>query len=203
LDLGEALAAAPPPARALVVGDPQRNLPEARREGRSVAADLRARGGGDVSLLEMDEATHAAVLAALDSASLFHYAGHATYEGEDGWDSMLPLAAGGRLLVSDVLALRRVPARVVLSGCSAAHTSSASPGDTLGIAQAFLVAGSDVVVAPTRDVADALSASYVASLYASLDAAGGDLAKAARAAQLHLREADPSGDWASFRVLRR
>jgi tetratricopeptide (TPR) repeat protein len=199
------LAAAPAAARslrALVVGDPQRNLPEARREARAVADALAATSAADVALLEAGTATHAAVIDALGTASLFHYAGHATYGGEDGWDSALPLAAGGHLLVADVLALPHVPARVVLSGCNVAHTSSASPGETLGIAQAFLVAGSDSVIAPTRSVSDALSFRFAEALYAELSS-DADVPRAARRALLRLRAQEPAGDWANFRVLRR
>ena len=95
-----------------------------------------------------------------------------------------------------------MPARVVLSGCNVAHTSSASPGETLGIAQSFLVAGSDTVIAPTRTVSDALSLRFAEALYGELQD-DRDLARAARRALLKLRSGDPAGDWANFRVLRR
>ncbi len=188
---------------ALVVGDPLRDLPQARRETHAVERAL-GRSGERVALLEGRAATHAAVTTALGTATFFHYAGHATYGGEDGWDSALPLAAGGRLLATDVLALHDAPARVVVSGCSAARTASAAPGETLGIAQAFLVAGSDAVVAPTRDVADALSVTFVEALYAELERdPRADLTTAVQRAQLQVREADPTSDWGNFRVLRR
>jgi tetratricopeptide (TPR) repeat protein len=198
LDLAPSPSAPSEPARALVVGDPRRDLPAARVEARDVARALAA----PVTLLEGPEATHAAIVGALGAATLFHYAGHATFEGEDGWDSTLPLAANGKLLVSDVLALGRAPAQVVLSGCSAARTADVSPGDSIGVAQAFLVAGSDVVVAPTRPVSDALSARFARALHDALRA-DPDVARAARAAALALRADDPASDWASFRVLRR
>ena len=206
LDLAPAPDVATGEPHALVVGDPRRDLPEARGEAHAVVDALTSArsspGAVAVTLLEEGAATHAAVVDGLTSASLFHYAGHATYEGEDGWDSTLPLAANGRLLVSDVLALRHAPAQVVLSGCSAAHSASASPGDTLGIAQAFLVAGSEVVVAPTRAVSDALSARFARALYEALRTTP-DLVRATRDAQLHLREQDPTSDWANFRALHR
>ncbi|HEY2513094.1 MAG TPA: CHAT domain-containing protein [Polyangiaceae bacterium] len=189
---------------AVVVGDPQRSLPHARVEARSAAADLVDAGSGPVDLLEGDRATHDAVLRSLATASFFHYAGHARYAGEDGWESVLPLAHGGHLLVSDILALRAAPSRVLVSGCDAAHTARDAPGESLGIAQAFLVAGSDVVIAPTRAVPDELSARFVERVYAAL--AGDrqrDLPSAARRAALDVRAGDPASDWANFRVLRR
>ncbi len=80
LDLGDAAPTSSAP-RALVVGDPQHNLPEARREAGAVADALTALDFQRVDLLTEQTATHAAVIASLDSASLFHYAGHASYEG--------------------------------------------------------------------------------------------------------------------------
>ncbi len=196
-------ATAPARASAVVVGDPQRSLPEARREAAAVADAIRASGVLTVELLEGASATHAAVVEGLGTADLFHYAGHASYEGQDGWDSALPLAAQGRLLVTDVLALPHAPARVILSACGAARTASAAPGETLGIAQAFLVAGTDVVVAPTRDVRDEASARFFGRVYAALRRDGlGDLERAVREAELAERDRDPTSDWASFRVLR-
>jgi tetratricopeptide (TPR) repeat protein len=204
-DLGDRPADPPKGgARALVVGDPQGSLPGARREARGVATVLGDLDAGAVDLLQTRQATHAAVMSGLADASFFHYAGHATYAGEDGWDSALPLADGGRLLVTDVLALPRAPSRVIVSGCSAGRTSADAPGETLGIAQAFLVAGSDAVVAPARDVDDDLSARFVDLLYGELRGDPSlDLARAVRRAQLALRASDPDGDWAAFRVLRR
>jgi tetratricopeptide (TPR) repeat protein len=201
LDLGDARRAEGT-NHALVVGDPQRNLPEARREAHDVASALARMHDTRVDLLSEDRATHASVMKALGAASLFHYAGHATYEGEDGWDSALPLAGGGHLLVADVLTLPQPPVRVVLSGCSAAHTASESPGDTLGIAQAFLVAGSDSVIAPTRTVSDTLSTQFAAELYAAMEQTS-DPGHVLRTALLRLRERAPNADWSNFRLLRR
>jgi hypothetical protein len=201
-DLPPAPDAANAAGGALVVGDPRLDLPAARSEASYVAETLESAGARPIVLLEQGAATHAGVVETLGSASLFHYAGHATYEGEDGWDSNLSLAANGRLLVSDILALNRAPARVVLAGCRAAGTASASPGDTLGVAQAFLVAGSEVAVAPTRPVSDELSARFARALYEALRTTP-DLARATRDAQLRLRKDDPTSDWASFRALHR
>ena len=203
-DLAAPAAPSAESSRAIVVGDPQRSLPHARVEARRAATSLAEGGASSVELFEGDRATHDAVLGALATASFFHYAGHARYAGEDGWESVLPLAQGGRLLVSDILALRSAPPRVLVSGCDAAHTARDAPGESLGIAQAFLVAGSDVVVAPTRAVPDELSARFVERLYAELERDGArDLSLAARQAALDLRAADPQSDWANFRVLRR
>lgn len=189
-------------ALAVVVGDPRGDLPAARGEAETVAAAL-AGAGLRVEKLERAAATHAAVRDALErpETRLFHYAGHGVFEGRDGWESGLPLARGGWLTIGDITALLRVPEQVVLSGCETARTAETARAAGLGLAQAFLVAGADQVVAATRKVDDRLAARILARLYE--DDAGGDLADALRRAQLAEIEANPASDWASFRVLSR
>jgi CHAT domain-containing protein len=115
----------------------------------------------------------------------------------------LPLAGGGRLGVADVLALAPAPARVVLSGCDAAKSDGDAEG--LGLAQAFVAAGADEVLAPVRPVADALAAKLAARIHRDHDPP--PLAVALRDAAIALRNEDPGGredwDWAAFRVLAR
>ncbi|XXX80814.1 CHAT domain-containing protein [Sorangium sp. So ce134] len=186
---------------ALVVADPQRDLPAARREADAVAAALEGQGRA-VERLWGGLATHAAVAVALErpGIALFHYAGHGFFGGVDGWDSSLPLAGGGKLAVSDILALRRAPAQVVLSGCDTARTGAASGarGLGLGLAQAFLVAGAGSVIAATRPVDDALAERMMVALVAAGQA---DPGAQLRAATLAALRATPSSDWASFRAL--
>lgn len=190
--------------RALVVGDPERNLPHARRELQETAEALGGRLGLQVDVREGRAATQPEVLRLLEGAALVHYAGHATYGGEDGWSSTLPLAAGGHLAIADVFALHRAPRQVVLSGCEAAKNDTESPGETLGVAQAFVMAGTAEVVAPARVVSDATSLAFARALYAELQ--GGppfDLAAAAARAARRLRSTSEGTDWANFRVYRR
>ncbi|WP_437818399.1 CHAT domain-containing protein [Sorangium sp. So ce1078] len=186
---------------ALVVADPQRDLPAARREADAVASALEGQGRA-VERLSGGLATHAAVVGALEQPgiALFHYAGHGFFGGVDGWDSSLPLAGGGKLAVSDILALRRAPAQVVLSGCDTARTGAApgARGLGLGLAQAFLVAGAGSVIAATRPVDDALAERMMVALVAAgQDEPGAQL----REATLAALRATPSSDWASFRAL--
>src|SRR5262249_46077623 len=91
----------------LVVGDPNGHLPAASAEAQNVARALERTT--EVRLLLRDQATSLAVTAGVRTASRVHYAGHAFFAGEDGWQSALPLAAGGRLTVADVLALAPTP----------------------------------------------------------------------------------------------
>ncbi len=167
----ESSAGSSSPLRALVVGNPGRDLPMAGREVADVSKALADAHAGVTELRE-GAATHSAVLSALKALapfhSLFHYAGHASMAGEDGWESALPLASGGRLTISDVLTLERAPEAVVLLGCSAAATEKGVSSATLAMAQAFLLAGSRVAVAPVKTVGDELAADFAARLYEEL-----------------------------------
>ncbi len=199
--LASAITGAP---LALIVADPLEDLPAARGEAGEVAAALE-QAGWRVNRIEGRAATHAAVAAALEApgVALLHYAGHATVEGRDGWETGLPLASGGRLTVGDVIALARVPERIILSGCDTARAQETARTEGLGLAQAFAVAGARAVVASTRPVQDQLARSLMAALYRSLLASPGalDLAAALRDAQRAIAAAPVAGDWASFRAI--
>ncbi|WP_437707442.1 CHAT domain-containing protein [Sorangium sp. So ce448] len=197
----EGAGAGQAPERALVVADPRRDLPAARREADAVAAALTGKGLR-VEQLSGGLATRRAVAGALEEPglALFHYAGHGVFGGLDGWDSSLALSGGSELAVGDILALRRAPARAVLSGCDTARTEAASGarGLGLGLAQALLIAGARSVIAASRPVDDALAERVMAALYAG---ERGDPGAQLREATLAALRADPSSDWASFRAL--
>jgi tetratricopeptide (TPR) repeat protein len=194
-------ATSPPPHGplvGLVVGDPTSDLGGARAELDGVSTAL---GAGDwrVTTLRGPAATGASVRGALGGARLFHYSGHGAFAGRDGAESLLPLAEQGALTVTDVLALPHAPRAVVLLGCETARDSGEARAEGLGIAQAFLVAGSSAVVAATRDVRDTTSREIAAGLYAH-GAPEADLAGALREAQIAAWKRDVP-DWAAFRVL--
>jgi cellulose synthase operon protein C len=196
--------AAPPSARVapggvLVVGDPTSDLPGARREIDDVTASLRARGEARITVLVGTNATGAAVRVNVADARLFHYAGHGRFAGRDGWLSALPLAEHGELSVPDILSLAHAPEHVVLLGCETARTSDGAQAEGLGLAQAFLVAGSRAVIASMRTVDDAAAGAMARALYAHLGP-GTDLAEALRAAQVEEWKRGAS-DYGAFRVL--
>jgi hypothetical protein len=215
LDLPAAPSAPPHGAGgALIVGDPEGDLPGARAEARRTSETLAARrvpprragaigakGGRPwaVELLLGPQATGPAVRRALPGSVLFHYAGHAVAAGWDGW---LPLAGGGRLTVDDVLALPRSPPWIVLSGCETGATAEESAVESMGLAHAFLSAGAETVIAAVRPLPDREAAALVAAFYAELPRAGSP-AEALRRAQLARRSRDGRGDngaWAGFRA---
>jgi cellulose synthase operon protein C len=185
---------------ALLVADPEGNLPEAQKESKKVADAVRGWGQGwTPKRLDGMDAKEDAVREALLGADLFDFAGHGAFE-DSGWDSALLLADGSRLTPRDLLTLRRVPAWVVLSTCEGGRSSKEAPGEGIGLAQAFLLAGSQAVVATTRPVRDTEARDFVVELYQGWRP-GMDLAQQVRRAQLACGRKNPAGDWASFRLL--
>jgi hypothetical protein len=201
VDGGRDLSESPARREALVVV-PAGRLRAARADA-SIAAEALAGRGWPVRRLEETGATRRALAEALaDRPGWFHYSGHAQYAGLDGWESHLGDRDGPLLTVADVIASSHAPDRVVLAGCETAAAPSAEAGPVgLGLAQAFVLAGSRWVVATTRPVRDADAHAVVREFYARLsdpDAAGAVVAL--RDAQLAVMARDPTVDWASFRV---
>lgn len=154
--------------RALVVGDPRRDLRDAREEATLVAARL-VEAGWSVTLLVGREATREALLAELPEVDLLHYAGHGAFSGSRraSWDARLLLAEEGELGVVDVLLLPAVPAWVVLSGCDTARSTDLDVTD-LGLAQAFLTRGSEAVLGTTDEVDSGVARGLALSFHADL-----------------------------------
>lgn len=200
LDVQSAAAPAPVERRALLVADPHSDLPGTRKEARMVRAVLES-GSPAWSVRELDQAqaSATAVQEGLSGAGLLHYAGHGAFSGFGGWDSGLLLAGDTRLTLGDVLVLGRVPAWVVLAACDAGQSSSDTPIESLGLAHAFLLAGSRSVVASTRPADDRKVPDFFADLYRQLDREP-DPALALQRAQLAWRRREPRTDWAGFRL---
>ncbi len=180
--------------RALVVADARGDLPGAREEARMVTQRLTALGWR-VRTLQALDATREAVVTAMEEVDLLHIAGHGERGGAPLSSSIL-LALDTELTVADVMALPRVPATVVLSGCETA----ALPHDTsggFGLARAFVVRGSEAVVATTRAIPDADATVFAEALYGA-GLPESDPAEAFRQARLGLA---PGRDAGAFRLL--
>lgn len=187
--------------RALVVGDPGGGLAGARDEATAVAQQLRSQGW-QVTLLSGAAARLPAVLAELggDGVELLHFAGHGEM-GEDAWDARLVLAGGTVLGVRDVLALEHPPRLVVLAGCETARSEGIGIAG-MGLAQAFVNAGSEAVVATARKVDDHLARRFSSAWYAdgaALDAPGAGFQRVVEG----LSVSEASADWAGFRLISR
>jgi cellulose synthase operon protein C len=188
-------------SEALLVVDPQGDLPAAREEAAEIEGAIRSWGPAwALKRLDSTAARAEAVRKALPDSGVFHYAGHGTFAGFSGWDSLLSLADGSILTLSDVLALRRAPAWVVLSSCDAARSSEEAPGEGIGLANAFLLAGSQAVIAATRKVPDSIARDLSVELYRGWRP-GADLSLHFQRAQRVCRERYSVTDCASFRLL--
>ena len=179
------------------MGDPLRNLRAARDEVREVGAILQS--DWQVQRLVGSQAQYAAVLQGLANAELFHYAGHGHFSGRGGWGSVLTLAPPAEITIGDILGLGHAPRWVVLSGCDTGRTATDTPAETLGLAQAFLSNGSQMVVAATRPVADETALALIDKFYEAWKTSG-DAGEGLRQAQLALHRERTEDDWSSFRL---
>lgn len=185
---------------ALLVADPRDDLPGARAEIRTVGRILRS--GSQPWITEELQGTKAsteAVWRGFSGTDLLHYAGHGVFSGFGGWESGLLLAQETRLTLGDILALDQVPAWVVLSGCDTGRSSAATPVESLGLAHAFLLAGSRAVIASTRPAEDREVPAFFTDLYRQWGREQ-DLAVALQRAQLSWRQRNPKADWQGFRL---
>lgn len=150
-----------PGAGVLIIADATSDLPHARAEGEALARNLPG------SLLLVGDAAHReAVLAALPGARVVHFAGHGALDPTSPWDAHLDLAAGGQLTLRDVLALPLTAERVVLSGCETAGTRVVG-SEHIGLAEAFVLAGAQSVVAADKKIDDAATGDWMARWYAA------------------------------------
>ncbi len=197
-------AAAPTGKAALLVSNPETDqgyLPAAAEEAKAVQRAIQSwRPVWALSWLQDERAGSKAVSDALPDVDLFHFAGHGSFAGLGGWDSALPLADGSRLTLGDILTLRRVPRWVVLSACDAGHSSDQAPGEGIGLANAFLLAGSQQVIASTRKVDDATARLLVSELYRGWKP-GEDLARQLQRAEAACRQQYGQADCTSFRLI--
>lgn len=185
-----------PGRRALLVADPRDDLPGTLEEARRVKDAL---GAWITEELRSEEASEEAVRDRLAAVDLLHYAGHGTFSGPGGWESSLRLADNTRLTLGDVLALHRVPAWVVLSGCDTGRSSTETPVEGLGLAHAFLLVGSQAVIGSTRKADDREVPRFFSELYQEWSGEP-DLAVALQRAQLSWRKRNPGADWRGFRL---
>ncbi|MEM6993005.1 MAG: CHAT domain-containing protein [Myxococcota bacterium] len=200
LDLPAGPRVAPRPARAFVVADPADDLPGARREADAVADTLAARAW-TVDRIAGDGATRDAFVAGVSAASVLHYAGHGEHAGHAGWDARLRIGAGDGVGIADILALPAVPRGVVLSGCETGRTSRATLGGGMSLARAFVLSGSDWVIAADRPVSDALAFAVGVALHETSPRLTDDPFTALQRVQRRMAADYP--DWAAFRVVTR
>ena len=199
-----------PSLSALILADPTvdyatvKPLPEARREGATVAAAMKG-----ARLVTGAEATEALVRKLAPSAAVLHIASHGELNPHAPGFSRLLLAEGqgsdGALTLREARRLALPGTLVVLSACETALVAGAagaqSGGDELvGLTRAFLEAGASAVVASLWPVSDSATRTLMKTFYKAL-AGGKSPAAALNAAQRRLRGSRPHPwYWAAFVV---
>jgi CHAT domain-containing protein len=126
-------------------------------------AELARRHQGAVRLVG-GTASCAAVLTALDGATLAHIAAHATFRADSPLFSALYLD-DGPLTVYDLERLGRAPARLVLSACHAGRLAPTGADELLGLASSLIPLGTASLVAAVVEVDDAATASLMVALH--------------------------------------
>lgn len=139
----------------LVVADPISNLDAARAEGEAVAEKI---GGG---MLVGRRASRSAVRDRWQKAGILHFAGHGVADASRPWDAHLKLS-DGTLTLKDILSDRPQIGLVVLASCK---SGSDMEPTRIGLPQAFLHVGSNVVVASIRRVGDEEARRFVQQFY--------------------------------------
>lgn len=145
---------------AVVVADPEGDLPHARREADAVRHSL-----AEPIILTGADASRSAVVRSLGAASLFHFSGHGELSPASPWQARLRLADGERLTLEDVLVTRPRAKLVVLNGCETGVEMKLSRTFALGMPEAFLVAGARSILATDAPVRDEDALEFVNLFY--------------------------------------
>lgn len=89
----------------------------------------------------------------LEGAGLLVLFGHMKRSPGNGWNNGITWAPWSRLTGGDIMTLAQVPPRAILIACgSGSGEDSVGGQESLGLAQAFLLRGSQEVLAATREV---------------------------------------------------
>ncbi len=105
-----------------------------------------------------------------DQPQLLHYAGHGHHAGEGGWDSYVEIPGFGRLSATQIVAGQRAPNIVVLGACSSGALNEQIVDGGMNLSAAFLLAGAELVIAPTGPVDDQTALRLSEALYGTLRA---------------------------------
>jgi CHAT domain-containing protein len=152
----------------------------------------------EVSPLNVELAARRAVLDAIPSAPLVHFASHAYFVPGSPLESGVVLA-DGPLRGRDVLELRLTAWLVVLSACESGLAAQLQGDELVGLAQSFLGAGARSLVVSLWRVDDAATAKLMSVFYDALLSGTRPASALTRAAE-HMRESprDHAYRWGAF-----
>lgn len=161
---------------AILVGDPQGDLPYAREELGEIADTL----GPSVirTVFFGSSATTENFVAASRNCDLVHLANHTIFEADAellSWIEMAPSASGepSNIDVQKAANLRLSQSLVVLSGCQSGVGSADQASEMIGFVRSFILSGACGVVASRWSVREAATTELVLQFYSAL--AGQDL----------------------------
>lgn len=181
--------AAPAPSRL-------RPLPQARDEGFALA--------GVGGLLSGPRATRLAAEYAQESARVLHLACHGTTTQNDPLANRIFLAHDEPWYAEEILRAASSPRLVVLSTCESATVEGVHADEGLGLASAFLAAGTPGVVASLWSVGDRAAGQFISQAAPGLRASRRDPALVLRHTRAAQRDAGiPASGWAAFTFLGR
>jgi CHAT domain-containing protein len=169
--------------RALVVGDPRRNMYYGEDEACEIAAMLHARP------LTGNKAGKAAVLSRLPKASIAHLATHAYFVPGSALDSGVRLADED-LTARELMSCALKADLIVLSACETGRAEALGGDEVAGLAMALLQAGARSVLVSLWPVSGLATATLMSFFYAAWERLG-DKARALSEAAAAIR----SGGW--------
>ena len=153
------------PATLAAVINPTGDLPGSEKEGAIVASHF---SDGARTLLEREDATPEAVLAALKGKTYWHFASHGTFSWQDARQSALLMHGAVRLSVGQLLESEGLgqPRLVVLSACETGLSEiSKSPDEFIGLPGTFTALGAAGVLGTLWPVSDAATALLMSKFY--------------------------------------
>ncbi|WP_146158688.1 CHAT domain-containing protein [Enhygromyxa salina] len=159
LGLGELPATGAAASREAAVVAGATNLDAVTREVATVAQQLQSHGW-TVSPTWSPSAAQ--------QPMLLHYSGHGHHAGLAGWRSFIEVPEAGRVTAAHIVAAQRAPRLVVLGACSAGSSDGEIIDGGMNLAAAFLLAGAELVVAPSGPVDDDIALSLADRLYRQL-----------------------------------
>lgn len=185
--------------RSLIVANSLGDLKETENEARSVA-QLTRESDWISRTLTANQVVFDSMKDQLEKAQHFHYAGHVNRTENEVFRHHIPLSDNAEMDSTDILMLQQVPAWVVLSACNSALNNKNITTQSIGLAHAFIIAGSKKVIATVRPVLDK-QANHIMQKFYEQWMKSDNFEQAFRITQLNLLKTQPQYDWAAFRLV--
>ncbi|MCB4791079.1 MAG: CHAT domain-containing protein [Elusimicrobia bacterium] len=185
----------------LIVSNPTGDLPSAGSEAQTISGLL-----SNVTVLEGKDAQKQAILTALPSADLIHFAGHskADINNPNNSEILVLDEQGGCIGITpqDIIRLKLQAQLVVLSGCESGLGDAAMGDELTCLPRSFLTAGARSVMYSLWDVEDASTSILMKEIYTHIANPGTSVTKALRLAKRKLKASgNPPFHWAGFQLI--